>query len=296
MLRSCLLQFCFFCAAFSLHAQVMNAGFEEWDSATVSTTQQVLVPRNWFCYNVPMVDVSMQPLVTRTSEAHSGNYAIRIESGEDDGGVVAGLISSGATFTGTLTANNCGERFPLTGKIGSYSAWYKYLPTTATDSFIVMLLFYRKGSFYGRAYYTGGATSEYTQFNWVLTYPDNVPPADSAKFVVFASPFKGSTGSALYLDDIEVQYRSAPTAIATVNQSGDDIQLVPNPASASFYVTGLLGEGASYRIMDVTGKVVQEGLMNEEAVFIEYLKPGLYSVECRRTLGGPIIRRLQKQN
>ena len=137
--------------------------------------------------------------VSRSTDAHSGMYAVKITAKLDDNDKSAGALYSGNKAPiGDPTKSAYEEKFKLNGRIKSYSAWYKYSPADPMDSFIVMMTFYLKGKPYGSAYYTGGATNVYQQFVWTLAYPDNIEPADSAKFIILSSSVPGNAGSELY--------------------------------------------------------------------------------------------------
>lgn len=265
-----------FCCIGAAHAQLSNPGFEDWDSLSIVNGIKVYNPMNWFSRNAEMIGIGKTAPVAITNDAHSGKFAVKITSILDDNEKYAGMLASGYSEGQTTEQLDRGEKFKLTGKIKSYSGWYKYTPASELDSFIVMLKFYRNGSSYGSAYYTGGATTEYKQFVWELSYPSNIPMPDSAKFVIVSSTYDGNEGSELIIDDIAVQYHTA-TGIHDV-ASIPSLEVYPNPASDHIALFGLPPKVRSILVANSQGVVVKEKTQEENDVDITGLPSGFYCI------------------
>jgi hypothetical protein len=269
-----LLTIVFGCVLHAAQAQVTNTGFEEWDSAGVVNGIKIYNPVNWFSRNAEMAAIGKAVPVTLTTDAHSGSFAVKITSKPDDGEKSAGVLYSGNKAPlGDPTQTAYEDKFKLTGRIKSYSAWYKYSPATPTDSFIVMIAFYLRGQAYGSAYYTGGASNGYQQFVWTLTYPDNIPPADSAKFLIFSSSVSGNTASELILDDIAVQYKT-PTGTEAIEKPIWSIY--PNPVDDHMTLLGFPPKVRAILVANSMGAVVKQPAFAGNSIDVSDLKEGFY--------------------
>jgi Secretion system C-terminal sorting domain len=261
-------------AFFTASAQISNAGFEEWDSASVVNGVRIYNPVNWYSQNAEMVGIGRTSPVSLTTDAHSGSYAVKITTRMDDNEKLAGTLSTGnKTYMGDPAKAAEEEKFKLNGRIKSYSAWYKYTPASAVDSFMVKLVLYLKGKAYGSAYFTGGATNEYKQFIWTLTYPDNIQPPDSAKFLIYSSIFTGNAGTELILDDLDVQYKT-PTATAEVTKPVWSIY--PNPVEDEMTFFGIPPKVRNIIVTNSMGAVVKQGSIKENKMEVSDLKGGFY--------------------
>lgn len=262
------------CAFFTASAQISNAGFEEWDSASVVNGVRIYNPVNWYSQNAEMVGIGRTSPVSLTTDAHSGSFAVKITTKLDDNTKSAGTLATGNTAPlGDPAKAAYEEKFKLSGRIKSYSAWYKYTPATATDSFIVMLAFYLKGKSYGSAYFTGGATNEYKQFTWTLSYPDNIQAADSAKFLIFSSTYTGNIGTELILDDIAVQYKT-PTGIE--EEAKVQWNIYPNPVEDEMTLFGIPPKVRTIIITNSTGAIVKKPAISQNKIDVSDLKEGFY--------------------
>lgn len=264
---------CFFWAA---HAQLPNPGFEDWDSLTVVNGIRVYDPMHWYSRNTEMIGIGKTAPVSMTTDAHSGKYAVKITSVMDDNEKYAGMLASGYSEGQTTEELDRGEKFKLTGRIKSYSGWYKYTPASELDSFIVMLKFYKNGLSYGSAYYAGGATTEYKHFVWELSYPSNIPSPDSAKFVIISSAYGGNEGTELIIDDIEVQYHT-PTGLSHV-ESNPSIAIYPNPAVDHITLFGLPPKVRSILVANSKGVIVKDAVMKENELDVTHLPSGFYCI------------------
>ncbi|MES2560193.1 MAG: T9SS type A sorting domain-containing protein [Bacteroidota bacterium] len=288
-----LLTLFFCCIFFTSSAQLPNAGFEEWDSASVVNGVKIYNPVNWYSRNADMVGIGRTSPVSLTKDAHSGSYAIKITTSFDDNDELAGTLSSGSKAPfGDPKQAAFEEKFKLTGRIKSYSAWYKYTPATEMDSFTVRIAFYLRGKAYGAAYFTGGATNVYKQFLWTLTYPDNIEMADSAKFLIFSSKYTGNEGTELILDDIEVQYKT-PTGIEDITQPAWSVY--PNPAEDKMNLFGIPPKVRAIVVANSQGTVVKEPELTQNSIDVSDLKPGFYWLTLKDEDGNQSTVKFAKQ-
>jgi hypothetical protein len=278
-------------SATSLFAQLPNGGFEQWDSSTVVNGQKIYNPVNWLTNNADMAGLGQLQPTGITTDAHSGNYAVKITSGIDDQGMQAGMLVSGNTYSGAYDQSNVGEKFKLTGRIASFEGYYKY-DAQESDSFRIVLAFYRKGVYFGRAYYQGGQTANYTKFNLQLINFSG-PAPDSAKFIIYASYSNLSSGSKLYLDDMNVGYT---TGINDINGVLPQISIYPNPANDVIKVEGISEVNVQYTIADLKGAIVATGkLPDERTLDISKLNQGMYFLQLIDETGNTAVQKFIRQ-
>lgn len=257
-------------------AQLPNPGFEQWDSSVVVNGTKIHDPSDWFSSNAGLVDIGMEQTCVRTTDAHSGNYAIQLTSKKDDGDEQATYLTSGNTI-GQGPSDPTVAKFRLAGRINGFEGYYKYMPN-GVDSFRVFLAMYRNGQYLGQSFiYISAPASSYTKFFWPVNYPGTITPPDSAKFIIEPSVVDGSEGSVLILDDLGVTYGFS----SGVNEEdmAAQFELYPNPTTSVLTITSntVIGE-LSYKIIDAKGALVLKGEYNGVSIDVADLPQGLYNL------------------
>ncbi len=257
-------------------AQLPNSGFEQWDSSVVINGTKIHDPLNWFSSNAGLVDIGMAQTCVRTTDAHSGNYAIQLTSKKDDGDEQATYLTSGNSI-GQGPSDPTVAKFRLAGRINGFEGYYKYMPN-GVDSFRIFLAMYRNGQYLGQSFiYISAAASSYTKFFWPVNYPGTITPPDSAKFIIEPSVINGSEGSVLILDDLGVTYGFS----SGVNEEdmATQFELYPNPTSTSLTVkSSTVVNDLSYEIIDAKGALVLKGEYNGVSIDVADLPEGLYNL------------------
>lgn len=257
-------------------AQLPNPGFEQWDSSVVVNGTKIHDPSDWFSSNAGLVDIGMEQTCVRTTDAHSGNYAIQLTSKKDDGDEQATYLTSGSTI-GQGPSDPTAAKFRLAGRINGFEGYYKYMPN-GVDSFRVFLAMYRNGQYLGQSFiYISAPASSYTKFFWPVNYPGTITPPDSAKFIIEPSVVDGSEGSVLILDDLGVTYGFS----SGVNEEdmAAQFELYPNPTSTSLTVkSSTVVNDLSYKIIDAKGALVLKGEYNGVSIDVADLPQGLYNL------------------
>jgi hypothetical protein len=59
-------------------------------------------------------------------------------------------------------------------------------------------------------------------------------------------------------------------------QGNGKLSIYPNPVDRELHIAGLTGEAARYRIMDVTGRLLQRGDVHGSVIETDALGPGLF--------------------
>lgn len=257
-------------------AQLPNPGFEEWDSSVVVNGNKIHDPSDWFSSNAGLVDIGMEQTCLRTTDAHSGNYAIQLTSKMDDGDEQATYLTSGNSI-GQGPSDPTVAKFRLQGRVNGFEGYYKYMPN-GVDSFRVFLAMYRNGQYLGQSFiYISTPASSYTKFFWPVNYPGTITPPDSAKFIIEPSAIDGSEGSVLILDDLGVTYGFS----SGVNEEdmATQFELYPNPTTSILTITSntVIGE-LSYKIIDAKGALILQGKYNGVGIDVADLPQGLYNL------------------
>lgn len=272
-MKNVLLTLCSVLATVCTAQIVPNGNFEEWDT-TVVNGHTVINPRNWVSYGEQLAQKS-DPFrgVTQTVDAHSGNYAIKVENGPNALNGMVGLLASG-----NFVASNQDDGFPLTNYIDKVEGYYKYQPV-GNDSARIIVVFYLDGSNIGGAYQViKGAASTYTKFSLQLHYNDGAPQPDKAKVYVISSNLSNMEGrSVLYLDDLKMTYLN--TGLSEVAKA-KRLDVYPNPVEGELRFDALQeGKAVSYRIADVQGRSVEEGIPTDNLISTDELEQGVYMLQ-----------------
>jgi hypothetical protein len=140
------------------NAQIPNAGFESWTNGS---------PDGWLTPNV----ANLLTPITRISQSHSGNFALRGEPALLMGNIVGATISSGIGGTG----------FPINYRPESITGYYKFSPAPSSGDRFSVLVLLTKGGLSGtpiasNAIAFSQQTDVYTQFSIPFIYVLNDIP------------------------------------------------------------------------------------------------------------------------
>ena len=274
--------------------QIPNGGMENWTPVAIEE------PDDWWTINFAGI-YDNNYSVTKSTDAHHGTYAARIETIEvfDD-------------TMGFLTNGHLGDDGPMGGMAVNQnphklSGYYKYTPvgpdsalvglfsldytptdTTVVDSNLVKL----------PAAYT------YTYFEVPLTY-DGWPIIDTLN-ITFASSnieddlYYVGLGSVLYIDSLNLSYK--PLSINENADSKNEFRVFPNPADNIINITTKLPVNSDLQISvyNSIGKLVLEKTLNPLSLNdffkldISNLKPAIYIYKIQTDediINGKIIKK-----
>lgn len=234
-----------------LLSQILNSGFEEWNSAGN--------PVNWKATNAPPSYVT----ITKTSDAHSGNWAV-------EGNVVTfSVFTIGPSIISGEDANG----IPINFRPESIHGYYKF--TSVQDDYMQVQANFKKDG----VYIGGGAnnltpTNSYTEFGINISWVTEDTP-DSVLIAIFIVSGTGFShiGSKMFVDDLF--WGGATDVESEINNLDFKLnQNFPNPFNPS---TSIQYQVSS--ISQVTLKVY-DILGNEVATLINEKKPaGVYEVD-----------------
>lgn len=255
-----------FLIAFGFHlcstAQLLNGGFENWNQVTG-------LPDDWWGVILPPYD-----LLSQTTSAHSGNYAVKLKVDDFNGQAFASPLSTG---NGGTTCH------PLTFVPGSVSFWYELDPV-AGDELSITALVYQAGTGVGVAITSVPVAQNYTYVNVPIMYGTVPPSADSIAVIFTLINVSGTAniGTEAKIDDVSVNVGSG-----LLNPEATQIQwnVTPNPVNDIAVIKFDNGNlpCSFLKIIDQNGKVVfsqnylKSDLHNNEIKFnTSGFKNGLY--------------------
>jgi hypothetical protein len=187
--------------AFSVEAQIPNAGFENWTNGN---------PDNWSTSNN-----SQFSNVTQSADAHSGSYSVK------------GAVATISTFniTPALLA-----RFAYTSRPSSLTGYYKFTSSSSDTLVVAVVLYKNSNGIGGGIFRTATSVSSYTQFTASIVYDSTIAP-DSAAISISISPAENlHSGSEYYIDDLSFSGVTAVDANTIITAKNFKLeQNYPNP-------------------------------------------------------------------
>ena len=234
-MKQTLLALSILCSCLFGNAQVLNGGFENWNITTG-------LPDNWW-------GIVMQPydLLSQTTSAHSGNYAVKLKVDDLSGQAFASPLASGDGATTT---------HPLTFVPGSVSFWYE-LDAVSGDDLTIVGLVYQGGVGVGVAILAVPASQNYSYVNVPVTYGSLPSTADSIAIIFTLTNVSGtaSIGTEAKIDDV-----SANVGSGIISQHGlqTNFSVNPNPANEKTTISfeSNYSGVALIKIIDNNGKQV----------------------------------------
>jgi len=219
----------------SLSAQIPNASFENWTGNE---------PNNWVTWNGLVAGV-----VTQIADPHTGSKAVKLN-------VVPflGNNTGGSMFTGSSASNTY---FPVSSPPAALHGWYKFHPTSASESFVISSLLKDLTTSTGVAAGSVSTnTSVYMEFIINYSYL-NATVADSAYIYISLSSADSSyVGTYAIIDDL-----SFGPAVGVEELSNTNLlePCSPNPASQVANIIYRIGGGSkvSLALFDVVGNKIK---------------------------------------
>ncbi len=254
--------------ATSLHAQLVNPGFEIWSSDLLAPASMNPNSGNnsngWWTYNMfssPVLGSS--PIsVFRCDTAHSGLYSARIKSvvytpASHSLNAPWGIPFIGHSYLDTLgilfngTTNEIAATYkpgiPFTQKISTLSFWYQYYPQGNDTAECRALLVKNKNPQGGGAVKLFNATgSTWQQATIVFDYIDTQTP-DTLYILMSSSSLDHNPvpGSTLLVDDVSVSYI---TGVTDIEDLAEGIIVYPNPSTGMFQVETATSTSDTYKL------------------------------------------------
>jgi hypothetical protein len=267
---------------FNVNAQTpTNGGFENWipltgyDSlAGWSSTNQYWTSTNGFPVGV-----------TKTTDAHSGTYALRAETMLGTGGdstearvSLGNVLGKGVAFTQQPTALNFWYKYPVANGANVASiklALTKWNSSTHSPDIVAMTFPFNVSS----------AVSAYTLVQLPIFYPGGPMAPDTLLIYIVSSNISGSPsnpespGSVIYVDDMSLD--GVTTDAQYLFADDKTVSIYPNPVSESFTLSLTENmKNAEIQIFDVLGKIVYNGMVASinNKINVNDIPTGLYTI------------------
>ncbi len=243
-----------------------DGDFENWTAYNLDN------PNDWTNYGGG--DVS------KTTDKHTGTYAMKLVS-KDDG---SGSVDAAIIVLGTSSQQVPGMSFTKT--VDTLTGYYKYSTPGSDMGSVMITLTDANGMSLGTPIMgTLPPAASYTYFELPIAVSGT--PA-SLVAVVSSSPFSSSgvDGSTLYVDNLRL--KNSPNSVGRLENDKNAFTLFPNPAGNVLYIKPGIKtqDAATLHIYDMTGKVIgKHELKNNFSgvmqVPVNEYTPGIYQYEIQ---------------
>lgn len=237
-------------------------------------------------------DAVVAPPLTayRSQLAHTGDYAIRLQSATKTGIFVPGVFTTGDMINvgdPNTVGVHLGRPYPHFYQATNFEGWYQYNPVNG-DSALFQVYFLKNSVEIGRGEFVEkNAQSSWTKFDVPITWNTTDRP-DSIVIIVAASAAinfvnlfdcKGEVGSQLLVDDINLVGPGIGVKEADFNQITASI--FPIPAVENFTLAiKEVSDNMLLQVFDLSGKkVIENKVVNTNTVVsTSQLNAGVYIV------------------
>lgn len=254
--------------------QLTNPGFESWEVKGDYTD-----PANWNTLNA-LVDFGFDASTTQTTDAHSGNYAVKLESITSPFNDLSGVLCTGPILDDQFNADFSRMKIAFSGAPQKFEFYYKSDPEPGDTSIVFMCLTRWNASLEKtdtiataiKLFYD--SVGAYTQASITFEYESSLAP--DSMFIIASSSANGFTptvGSVLILDDLLLVY--GPTAIEENKTASVSVELFPNPASSLVNVQSKTGTQELW-LTDYSGKTVYNTTVNINQIDVTNFDNGIY--------------------
>lgn len=289
------------CLVASAQDQLQNVSFEDWEDILTSETDTIREPLNWSSLKTsdnPTLS-TMAPLVcTRTTDAHSGQFAIELKNIE----TFASIVANGVATNGRMHPNintdlayiytdteDSQWNTPFTARPDSISGWIKYTPQGDDTLQIKVVLHKGPGkipdpdyaeNWVGSAEYKSHVNSseQWIRFSAPFTYIKEINPEYVLVNLNSGNGFNPVADSRLLVDDLEMIYNTPQSIENSLKKTDGFLFAVGN--RQLFMKDMNYTQFQTISIYDITGKLLWSDNISSEQVNIEaaQLKNGLYLV------------------
>jgi hypothetical protein len=252
----------------SAQQQIENPGFENWEDVGTVADE----PTDWSSIKTSDVGTlnALAPQVwSQSTDAHTGNFSVRLENIQSIGPVANGIITSGRihadldpengyVFTDVADAQ---WNSPFTDLPDSLVGWYKYTPS-GSDAGKAQVILHTGAAqnpdpgftnWVGEARFDfSGTTSAWTRFSVPFLYYNANTPAYLLAVLVAGDSTSSVAGSVALFDDLELIYNSS-----SVNEADNEIAntfVSSNFLNIKFF--DAINDVSVAQIIDLSGRVV----------------------------------------
>jgi len=237
------------CGTVSAFAQITNAGFENW-----VTIGSYMNPVGWSTTNSPVVTT-----ITRSTTAHSGNYAAQ-------GQVVSAYSVALPPVISTV------PNVPWTERSATLTGYYQFsAASNSTDSLYIFVGLYKGSTGFAAGAIALGGSAFYKQFSVPIYYATSATP-DSAFISIYIvgtsrNSQAATVGSTFLIDDLAFSGNASAVSEETGSLPNAFVleQNYPNPFNPTTTISFSLPtrSSVSLKVFDMLGREVST-IVSEE--------------------------------
>ena len=191
---------------------------------------------------------------TRTTDAYSGNYAVKLETLEIFSTLVPGLATLGEISIGDVQG---AVHFPY--KPDKLTGMYKH-PTNKDASLIWVYFLGEQGDTLGQGTFVPeGNIQQYSAFEIEIDYYSDALP-DSMNILLISD--RELTNSPLYIDNLEFVY----TSNSILEKKETPINIYPNPTSSLIHIKTNKSDKTKYKLHNLYGGILESGYINKDLI------------------------------
>ena len=293
------------CSVIFVNAQTLpNNGFETWTNATT--------PANWatsYSGTVSGIIPLSFAFGTKTVDAHSGSYALKVSPSLVSLGNVTlpAFVQLGSVGTFNLDATTLAalanldfenidinqltalqtlisKGIPMSDSPSELKFWYKFLPDSADQATVNVITTKWNSTLNMPEVVASGSTTianlttQYTQMNVAMTLEGVSSVCDTIRVIFSVGGLNSSAASEFFIDDITLKFNSW----GIENQKMSNLKLYPNPTH-DFVTISLNDYSASYdvEVYDHCGKLITnvKNLTDSYLFSTETLSAGIYLIK-----------------
>ena len=305
MKKKLLFSFMVICSVIFVNAQTLpNNGFETWTNATT--------PANWatsYSGTVSGIIPLSFAFGTKTVDAHSGSYALKVSPSLISLGNVTlpAFVQLGSVGTFNLDATTLAalanldfenidinqltalqtlisKGIPMSDSPSELKFWYKFLPDSADQATVNVITTKWNSTLNMPEVVASGSTTianlttQYTQMNVAMTLEGVSSVCDTIRVIFSVGGLNSSAASEFFIDDITFKFNSW----GIENQKMSNLKLYPNPTH-DFVTISLNDYSASYdvEVYDHCGKLITnvKNLTDSYLFSTETLSAGIYLIK-----------------
>jgi len=260
--------------------QFANNSFESWD--TIGDYTQ---PGSWYSLN-SLTQFGLPQTADITADAHTGNYAVVLESKAGGGNtVISGVLCTGPILDAGFNPDFEHMKVPYSGHPSGLKFYYKSWPQPGDTGVIGVALTrwnasqQKTDTVADANFFFTDTVDTYTMASITFDYYSPLP-ADSAFLIISSSldGFNPTEGSKLQIDDIELLYATGLNEVNKLN-----LNIYPNPVNNLMTIDVDQRTTATAEVFDQAGRKMISAEINRynRNIDLSGLHNGIYFISLQ---------------
>ncbi len=267
----------------SIKAQIPNGGFENWDTTNLFIYKHIY-PVGWMSNNLYWQSVNKQNAVVPSTDAHSGNYSMKMTVLNDTSSSKQG--ASCGTFEGDLLMGEANGKFAIKNKPAGIEFWHKFT-SPKKESFLLFVNLYNGENQVGSAMiYSEENSATWSKLASVIDYSSNETPDSASISIMVGYSDTPTVGTVFMIDDL------AFTTTTAINESSieNGLNIYPNPSSGDINITlpNAPSNDIQLSLKDISGRTIktfsdEELILSQDLIKLKInsYDPGIYLLEMK---------------